>query len=440
MESGGGGGSWGEDFFEPSPAPESAERDEGNESLNALRTIVLLLWLRGAPPLERETVADLEELGFPDPESVPFAGLRREPLDTRAALRDYSERRGEDRVATWTAFADSGRADPALGFLVEVLASPLERESVAAAGALRRFLPAQIGEVPTTRLITPYYEDLDNLVAEEERRALGGEAPLDAEDLSLEWVPERWQETYAQTMDGQRDEPLAGLLGLVEYRLALGVRSPDPITRSLANAALLAPGPLAPPEPWSEPEEITPRTGEPISTMVHGTWAWEKLWWRPQGDFHQYVRGSVRPDLFSGGARFSWSGALSGSQRRLACRDLAEWAAEIAPAGLHTIFGHSYGGEVAACAVPQMRAPVQQLVLLSTPVTGALKRAIVESGTPTVDIRLPADPVLILAGTWRQRLKLPPVKKVVLRWSLNHSVTHDPDTWKRQNIAARAGL
>jgi pimeloyl-ACP methyl ester carboxylesterase len=61
---------------------------------------------------------------------------------------------------------------------------------------------------------------------------------------------------------------------------------------------------------------------------------------------------------------------------------------------IQTLFGHSYGGEIATRAA-NLSMPIRQLVLLSTPVTSHVEAA-AASGTEIVDVRLPLDPVLAL--------------------------------------------
>jgi pimeloyl-ACP methyl ester carboxylesterase len=173
--------------------------------------------------------------------------------------------------------------------------------------------------------------------------------------------------------------------------------------------------------------------------MVHGTWGWKGDWWRPGKNFHQFILGEHRQNLYSGGAKFSWSGALSDSQRRLAAKDFCEWADDRAPGGLQTIFAHSYGGEVAGRAVLS-GARVDELVLLSVPVTRPVAAA-ARSGVRVVDVRLPFDAVLGLA---RQRQRIPTnpgVMPVLLKgWRYGHGASHDEDVWRQENVAQRGGI
>ena len=56
-------------------------------------------------------------------------------------------------------------------------------------------------------------------------------------------------------------------------------------------------------------------TGDSLSTMVHGTHAYIGTWWYPGGNFHTYVKAHLRPDLYSGGQAYSWSGRYRNKDR-----------------------------------------------------------------------------------------------------------------------------
>lgn len=163
------------------------------------------------------------------------------------------------------------------------------------------------------------------------------------------WRPARWSRLYKRGMVrfGDRSGKAAVLSLLVRWRLAQALRSTDPTTRSLATSAFLPLAEVA----MEPPQAIRPQSrGVAMSTMIHGTFGWKGDWWRPTADFHNFIVNNHRPNLYSGGARFSWSGAYSAPQRSLAASDFCDWTNDMACAGLQTVFGHSYGGEVAARA------------------------------------------------------------------------------------------
>ncbi|WP_353963152.1 alpha/beta hydrolase [Streptomyces sp. NBC_01142] len=122
------------------------------------------------------------------------------------------------------------------------------------------------------------------------------------------------------------------------------------------------------------------------------------------------------------------------SHRRKAAEDFRDWADDVAPSGLQTVFAHSYGGEVAARAI-RNGTRLRELVLLSAPATRHVKAAAATSGLRVVDVRLRFDPVLVLART-RQKIQHPNVTPVVLRdWRLGHSATHKRHVWLKEDVA-----
>ncbi|WP_327089195.1 hypothetical protein OIE66_00825 [Nonomuraea sp. NBC_01738] len=179
---------------------------------------------------------------------------------------------------------------------------------------------------------------------------------------------------------------------------------------------------------------------EAVSTMIHGTWGWRGGWWRPRsGDFHTFILNSHRPNLYSGGATYSWSGRYNVGDRRLAVSDFCAWAGEpaVAGQGIQTLFAHSYGGEVAVRAA-LAGAQVSELVLLSVPVNRHIRKVITDRpGIRVVDVRLRLDPVLALARNIRQRVPPGPnVASVLLKfWRLDHGATHKEHVWKKEAIA-----
>jgi len=255
------------------------------------------------------------------------------------------------------------------------------------------------------------------------------------------WQPDQWEALYRLGMSRWEDAAsgAAVLSLLVRWRLARGLRSPDPITRSLSAAPFL---PIAEEEDESPVSTTTRSHGEPISTMIHGTFGWKGNWWRPRlGSFHDFILNNHRHNLYRGGARFSWSGAYRASQRRLAASDFCDWANEMARAGLETVLAHSYGGEVAARA-KIAGAQIDQIVLLSSPVNSYVYTIATDPALTVVDVRLNFDPVLGLART-RQRIRPLPanVTEVILSaWRLDHGATHKESVWNAENVAVRGGI
>lgn len=264
---------------------------------------------------------------------------------------------------------------------------------------------------------------------------------LEADRPPLEWDGEQWRRLFQRTASffGDRYADAYLIVLLSARRLAQALRSPDPITQSLAFAAFHPqPEPAGEQPPPAAPAASSAPGGLIVSTMIHGTWGWKGSLWRPSGDFHDYILRNYRPNLYSRGAKFSWSGAYSDSQRNLAADDFRDWAYDVAPHGLQTVFAHSYGAEVAARAA-QTGVRLHECVLLSAPVTAPV-RGLPRTSCRVVDIRLRFDPILAIAGVL-QRLDSPNVTEILLnRWRLGHGSTHDPAVWQYEDIARRAKL
>lgn len=399
-----------DDVFEPSAAVDSVRSSEASEGANVCRAGALSSLLQEATAAMSELVAEQRSLGFSN--SIIEQGGRAwrevDPFDGQA---DFSispdEDLDESRVRRWLALNETPDPGRAVSFLFAMLGSSLERESTAAAAALWRGLGLENRRWPPPgpprwRIFDRLAFDLDDVLPDTPWGPWfwwrdQGPPLIDAESPAetIPWDSSSWRDTYTRLVfrlrgDRYLDPFIVSVL--VRSRLDAAIRSPDPITRSLAFAAVEpfdAGEPLYPPPP--EPP-ATPPGGLVVSTMIHGTWGWKGDWWRPGGTFHQFILGSHRPNLYARGAKFSWSGAYSVKQRSLAARDFRDWARDVAPHGLQTVFGHSYGGEVAARAACA-GTPIHELILLSTPVTNHVAST-VKPGTRIVDIRLRFDPVL----------------------------------------------
>jgi hypothetical protein len=56
-----------------------------------------------------------------------------------------------------------------------------------------------------------------------------------------------------------------------------------------------------------------------ITIIIHGTWASDGVWWKPGGNFFEYVSTELdREDLYGGRDQFKWSGKNRDSSRRMA--------------------------------------------------------------------------------------------------------------------------
>lgn len=416
--------------FEPTSSPETARPREEFESINVCRVVLLGAAFgsaRGLSGLEEE----LQAMGLPE----YLAGNTDWSWDDAVGQIErgaFAEDRS--REETFSALRTDAWPAGAATFLVQVLGSELERESAAAAAAIwvaagrRNGLRRPSG--PSLRRWYRLWGRYDFPFDLPRAFDLWGEPADWTYNPDLEtpppgavgWSDFPWRMVAAEFLQepdaypgnsADRIEELAGA------RLALAMRSEDPITRQLAMAAMARLG-HRDDDAEGGGAGRAPIPGAVVaSTIIHGTWGWKGDWWRPSASFHDYVRQEVRSNIYSRGAPFSWSGAYSDGQRRMAAEDFHRWANEISPRGIDTLLGHSYGGEVAARAW-HLGTKIREVVLLSTPATVPVRIA-VDHGLRTVDIRLPFDPVLALARTpQRIRRKAANLTEVVLpRWQGN---------------------
>jgi pimeloyl-ACP methyl ester carboxylesterase len=444
------------DMFEPFSDGASARADVSTEGTNVCRAAALATLFRGATAATSALTTELHTIGFS--ELILQSGARHwsgQDLFERPGGfgRSFDTDLDQTRMVRWAEMNENDDPRPAVEFLLAMLGSSLERESAAAAAALWRGLDlgAQLPPRSVTArrriydylLFDPRYGDtLDSWLLQ----PIVGELGLFAFGAgeTQPWDSDRWLNAYQQLQFrlGQGRYVDAFVVATtVQARLAQALRSPDAVTLSLAIAALAPVDATDGPPPAQEP--TLPSTAAPpaltVSTIIHGTWAWIGDWWRPKvGDFHRFIYDNYRPNLYNGGARFSWSGAYRARHRAKAAEDFAEWVAELAPHGIQTLFGHSYGGEIATRAA-NLGVPIRQLVLLSTPVTSHVEAA-AAYGTEIVDVRLPLDPVLALELRTQRIAARQNVTEVITSWRLSHSATHRESVWVSEDIAERAQI
>jgi hypothetical protein len=436
--------------FEPTSNPETAGTNELFEPVNVCRVVALGAAFgseRALEGLQRE----LGDMGLPE----YLAGNTDWSWDD-AVGRNGREVLGDQRSREEVFAALRTEAWPAgaVAFLAQVLSSPLERESAAAAAAIwvasgRR---TGFGRRGVPRRHWYRFRDFYGFPLDLPG-AFGpwGTAPDWTYDPDLEtrppnalgWPADRWQMVAREFLDHPDEYPGDSpdrIEELAAMRLSMAMRSEDPIARQFAMASLARIG-RGDDDAQGGGVGRAPIPGAvSVSAIIHGTWGWKGDWWRPGASFHDYVRQEVRGNIYSRGAPFSWSGAYSDRQRRIAAEDFQRWAEEISPRGIDTLLSHSYGGEVATRAW-SLGAKIHEIVLLSTPATQHVRSA-VDRGLRTVDIRLPFDPVLALARTpQRIRRKAPNLTQVVLpQWHLSHGATHDSDVWQSEDLVKQARL
>ncbi len=208
-------------------------------------------------------------------------------------------------------------------------------------------------------------------------------------------------------------------------RARQAARSSDPLARAIAEVARRpSPGKgedEPPAAPW------TPPATEPFSTIIHGTNAWIGDWWRPGGEFFEYVASQIRPNLYVPGDCFSWSGRYSQRHRDVAARRFSEWYAAKGAMPLDVLFGHSYGGCVALDSTAY-GVKAKTVVLLSSPdhVSEVEWRNIGRC----VSLRIHLDLVL-LAARRPQRFRTNVEEHYLPRWFVLHGDSHERDWWEQ---------
>jgi hypothetical protein len=214
-----------------------------------------------------------------------------------------------------------------------------------------------------------------------------------------------------------------------------GAHSEEPLIRDVAATALSR---VAPEN--SHLQELlvgTPAVFDAApshtSLVLHGTFARSYSWWQPGGDFHTYLLTQVRNDLYSSADRFDWSGGYSDAARLLAAHALTTWVTNHGLNGL-SMFTHSHGGTIAMLA-NHAGIEIDELVLLSCPVHVPRYLPNFSHVRRVVSIHVHLDPV-ILADRGAQRFSHPNIQEHVLPVWFDHSATHYPDVWIRNNVPA----
>lgn len=225
---------------------------------------------------------------------------------------------------------------------------------------------------------------------------------------------------------------VADPLPLVDV-LAEGSRSDDPLVRDMAATGLARFDPEHPALAALREPPPPSGAGEPSHTslLVHGTFARTARWWQPGGEFHEYLRAEVRPDLYSATDRFEWSGGYSDAARALAARDLQDWVRTRGLQGLD-VLAHSYGGNAAMLAT-QNGLDLGQLVLLSCPVHANKYFPDFAQVREVVSVRVRLD-LVTLVDRGGQRFRDPRIRENVLPIWFRHSDTHVPEVWRRHDV------
>jgi hypothetical protein len=198
------------------------------------------------------------------------------------------------------------------------------------------------------------------------------------------------------------------------------------LAREIASAALGDWGKESAGASITVSQRVDSELEDTLSTIVHGTLAYTGNWWYPGGDFHTHVKAHLRPDLYSGGQAYSWSGRYKRKDRAVAAERLARWAEEARPGGLNAVFAHSYGGVIALHATT-FGLRMKDAVLLSVPAEPvAIEWRNVKRAT---SLRIHFDLVL-LAARRRQRFTENVEEYYLPKWFREHADSHSPTVWR----------
>gem|GEM_PF-4810686 len=192
------------------------------------------------------------------------------------------------------------------------------------------------------------------------------------------------------------------------------------------------------------------------SILVNGTYAGfpsETDWFWPTGEMASHIRTATPSDLYEDEASFyRWGGSFSRFGRRAAAKQLALWERSRGLNGLHMVFAHSHGGNVALDYL-QSGGKIDLLVLLHTPVIHRRRsdwESIADRVGRVLVLSTKLDWVVWLdRGASLPTMRVPYVralervlgsKAVSLSAHVNEawlSHTHytKPETWRRNNLA-----
>lgn len=119
-------------------------------------------------------------------------------------------------------------------------------------------------------------------------------------------------------------------------------------------------------------ESLSPFDGRPLrSVLLNGTFsglASARDWFWPTSGIANHIREDTPADLYDDVKSFyRWGGSFSASGRKAAADQLASWTTRRQFHGLHMVFAHSHGGNVAFDYL-QTGGAIELLVLLHTPI------------------------------------------------------------------------
>ena len=185
-------------------------------------------------------------------------------------------------------------------------------------------------------------------------------------------------------------------------------------------------------------DQAKPSRRPPVRSMtviIHGTFARKAKWYKPGGDFHRYIKGTVFSDVYSGKDYFFWSGRYLHRARKKAARKLVAWCRDH-PAHLYRFISHSHGANVVNIATG-LGLSACTLIHLSPPVHKRyLPKMANVSSQQFFTIRPRIDAVVFIDGG-RQNYRGTPVERFEqerICALFGHSKSHGKKRWQKKKV------
>ncbi|MFF4393762.1 hypothetical protein ACFY0G_44735 [Streptomyces sp. NPDC001552] len=224
---------------------ESAAEQEEFQGLNVCRSAALSTLFGRDSIAVQQLAPEMRAMGFSEQLSsgaVDWPDITPEDLIPDGGSHQEAYRDGgiPDRVQLWQILNDTGSSRAAYPFLIAVLGSPLERESVAAAATLWR----QLSKFQGSQTLDPGALFMLHSVYASWDWGQGFTPWLSVEPYTddlhvIPWNPQQWEDSYRKVMDqwrpaGENPKVWQGvfvLCRLAQLRLEIALRSQDVVTR-----------------------------------------------------------------------------------------------------------------------------------------------------------------------------------------------------------------
>lgn len=323
--------------------------------------------------------------------------------------------------------------------LLHGIEGPAPRK-VSGLSSTRRRLQTPLGSVPDM-VLTPRGRK------EAVRRAMDRGKDRSLKDLAI-------RQLAVGMMDG---DPVSRCCAAYAYWQATGAEAALPILRSalasrdeeermvaahcLANIDMRHVRDLHGTAKDDEPQTPANPVRNSMTVIIHGTFAKNSSWYKPRGDFHNYIKTKVYPDVYSGSDFYFWSGRYSLSRNglrriwRQAARKLVSWC-NARPAGTLRLIAHSHGNNVVNMAT-RLGMPACTLIQLSPPVRSwNLPDMNVVSSDRLFNIHSRIDLVVKLDGGAQgyAGTAVAGVERTKIIAFAGHSDSHDKKKWANKRV------